>query len=73
MKLRMPLEVAKLIDVFKDLHLSAMSFAYRVAATQLRRREKLKQTLTVSKVRVFYNNPDSFAANIYETPEALWL
>ncbi len=64
---KLPLEATKFIDVYKKLHKDAMHLADSVV--ELRKRHR-KQTLTVSKVRVFYDQPDSFNGTIYEHPQA---
>jgi hypothetical protein len=57
----------KLIDVFKILHKDSQALASRFPVTLKKRR--LSQTLTVSKLRVFYDNDDSMTGTVYEEPE----
>ena len=70
-----PMKPMKLIDVFKILHIDALGFRDREVAVTGRRRRKrrYKQSLTVSKVRIFFDHAESFKATVYEDPEVLVL
>ena len=75
MEITAPMKPMKLIDVFKILHIDALGFRDREVAVTGRRRRKrrYKQSLTVSKVRIFFDHAESFKATVYEDPEVLVL
>lgn len=59
----------KLIDVFSVLHTDALNLASLVGLHGRRRCHT--QTLVVSKMRLFFDDADSFKGTVYEPAEAL--
>ena len=73
MELITPICPQKVIEVFRGLHDDARSLAAGcprgVGRTGVGKQKRLRQTVCVSKVRVFYDSPGSFVGTIYEEPQ----